>query len=404
MRRYWHPIAASGDLVANPVKAVRILCEDLVLFRDKSGGLGLIDDRCPHRLVKLEFGYPVEAGLRCPYHGWTFDGTGACIAQPAEPPESTFKDKIHIKSYPVQELCGIVFAYLGPAPAPLLPRWEPLVLKNTARVLYFTELPCNWLQSMENSPDITHLEWLHGHFGKWVLEQRGVTEDDVLWQNMLPNTRQHKDYSVERWKFGLLRRRVLEGQTHEDGVWTIGQPMMMPNVNLTSSGGPMLLVWRVPLDDTHTMNWTISCIEVGTDPQQETIPHLEVKLKDEQGNWNLQIFTIQDAMAFVAQGEIMDRTQERLGVSDAGIILYRQVLLEQMDLLESGGEPLCVFRDPAENETIELPIIREGTLFVQDGKYRKGAATNTFGNPDSPVAKALEELAARGIEAASQTR
>ena len=130
MRRYWQPIAAAGQLLERPVRPVRLLGEDLVLFRDPSGRLGLVGDRCAHRKVRLEYGYPVEGGLRCPYHGWTYDGAGRCVAQPSEPAGSTFKDRVRITAYPVQELAGVVFAYLGPRPAPLLPRWDRLVWDN----------------------------------------------------------------------------------------------------------------------------------------------------------------------------------------------------------------------------------------------------------------------------------
>jgi len=400
MRRYWHPIAATSQLAEEPVKPIRLLGEDLVLFQDASGRLGLIENRCAHRMVKLEYGYPVADGLRCPYHGWTYDGRGACVAQPAEPAESTFKEKVRIKSYPVQELCGVVFAYLGPEPAPLLPRWEPLVAKNLARVLYSSEIPCNWLQAMENSPDLTHTEWLHGHFAQWHLKRAGYSEDDLLYQNTLPYTQHQVEIAFERWTYGILRRRLIEGQTKDNENWSVGIPIMLPNINLTSNTGPILLLWRVPIDDTHTMQWNLSCFRVGDEAPRDTVPHVEVKLKDEHGKWNLHILTVQDAMAFVAQGDILDRTKERLGVGDVGIILYRQMLFEQLDALEAGRDPINVFRDPQQNASLELPIFdRDSFLFAGDGKYRKGVATHTFGIPDTAVAKDLEAVVERAVQA-----
>ena len=100
MRRYWHPVAAVAELDDNPVKAVRILGESLVVYRDRKGGYGLIDDTCPHRRISLEYGIPENEGLRCPYHGWLFDGTGQCLEMPAEAPESTFLSRVKIKGYP----------------------------------------------------------------------------------------------------------------------------------------------------------------------------------------------------------------------------------------------------------------------------------------------------------------
>ena len=118
MRRYWHPIAGSAEMRENPTKGVRILGEDLVLYKDRSGGLGLIQESCPHRRVNLLYGIPEQQGIRCPYHGWLFDESGRCLEMPAEAPDSTFKDRVTARTYPVQELGGLIFAYLGPKPAP----------------------------------------------------------------------------------------------------------------------------------------------------------------------------------------------------------------------------------------------------------------------------------------------
>ena len=118
MRRYWIPIAPFSQLSENPVRKVRVLGEELVLYRDRSGGLGLIGDRCLHRLVDMQFGIPDDCGLRCPYHGWLYGATGECLERPMEATTGKFKAKL--KAYPVQELGGLVFAYLGPQPAPAL--------------------------------------------------------------------------------------------------------------------------------------------------------------------------------------------------------------------------------------------------------------------------------------------
>ena len=156
LRRYWHPIAATAELDENPTKEVRLLGEDLALYRDRSGQYGLVERYCAHRRVNLAYGIPEERGLRCMYHGWLYDETGQCIEQPFEEtvrPESRFKDKIKLPGYPVQEQSGLLFAYLGPAPAPYLPLWGPLVWDNVVREVAITEISCNWLQCMENSLD-----------------------------------------------------------------------------------------------------------------------------------------------------------------------------------------------------------------------------------------------------------
>ena len=136
LRMYWHPIAATAQLRDNPVMSVRILGEDLTLYRSRSGKLGLIGQRCAHRLLDLKFGFPSEdndEALVCPYHGWAYDRTGQCVTQPVEPEDSNFKDKVRIPGYLVKELAGLIFAYLGPDPTPELPAWEPMVMEDNHR-------------------------------------------------------------------------------------------------------------------------------------------------------------------------------------------------------------------------------------------------------------------------------
>src|SRR6266576_2871870 len=176
LRRYWYPIAACSELVEKPTKAVRVLGEDLVLYRDKQGRPGLIGSQCAHRRMSLVLGIPEKDGLRCPYHGWLYDRNGKCLEQPyeqAEDPDSTFKERIRMPAYPVEELGGLIFAYLGPQPAPLLPRWELYTMEHSIRTIATEEIPCNWLQCMENSVDTVHTEWLHGHLHDYVLERQG---------------------------------------------------------------------------------------------------------------------------------------------------------------------------------------------------------------------------------------
>ena len=124
----------------------------------KLGRYGLVGEHCPHRLASLAYGRVDEEGIRCPYHGWKFDGAGKCLEQPAEPRRSTFKDRIKQVAYPVEYLGGLIYAYLGPAPVPLLPRWDVLVWEHGRRwIVKESIIDCNWLQPMENSVDPSHL-------------------------------------------------------------------------------------------------------------------------------------------------------------------------------------------------------------------------------------------------------
>jgi 5,5'-dehydrodivanillate O-demethylase len=171
MRRYWIPIAPSAQLDESPVHKVRILCEDLVLYKDTSGKFGLIGDRCLHRNVDLQFGIPDENGLRCPYHGWLFNGEGRCTERPMEAtPCGEIKRKL--KGYPVRELGGLVFAYMGPLPAPDLPRWDLFVWPNAIRQIGITHLDCNWLQCQENTGDPAHSAWAHGHMFEYAISRQ----------------------------------------------------------------------------------------------------------------------------------------------------------------------------------------------------------------------------------------
>jgi 5,5'-dehydrodivanillate O-demethylase len=400
LRYYWHPIAPAAELRQKPVKPVRLLGEDLVLFRDKRGRLGLVGDRCAHRRVKLEFGYPVDEGLRCPYHGWTYDCVGQCVAQPAEPPGRTFKDKIKIKAYPVQELGGLVFAYLGPDPPPLLPRWQPLVMDGVFRQITFNDIPCNWLQTVENSSDQTHIEWLHGQYARAVLESRGYAKEHHLYRNALAFSAHHLDYEIEPFQYGFIRRRLLEGQTKDQESWTVGQPIVFPTTHVTSAGGSIVMQVRVPKDDVSTLHFTLACYylsDSSATPQDE-VPFFEIPLKDERGEWNVHDIQIQDAMAWVSQDPIVDRSLERLATSDKDIVTHRKKFLEQLAIVEAGGEPMNVFRNPAENTCIELPLMKRAYLATAaDGSYIYGAAINSMGGDANPLKDFVEELAEKAI-------
>src|SRR5215472_1321889 len=169
MRRYWHPVATSQEIKDSPVKGIRLLGESLTLFKDRQGRLGLIEQRCAHRRVDLKYGIPENEGLRCPYHGWLYDRTGQCLEQPAETPKTTFKNTVKLKAYSVEELGGLIWAYIGPQPAPLLPRWDLFVLDGVFRQIGTTLLPCNWLQCQENAVDTVHTPMLTGFLGCMLL-------------------------------------------------------------------------------------------------------------------------------------------------------------------------------------------------------------------------------------------
>jgi len=360
LRRYWMPVAASVELTAGSTRAVRLLGEDLVLFRSTRGELGLIAERCPHRGTSLREGDVDDTGVRCAYHGWKFGASGACLEMPGETrPERLALGRL--PAYRAQELGGLVFAYLGPEPAPLLPRWDLFVWTPILRDIGRAVIPCNWLQIMENSVDPTHLEWLHGHHLSRVRQKLGLPAPTQY-------PRRHVEIGFDRFPYGIIKRRVLAGGSREDDDWRVGHPLVFPNMVRVGVHPQHRLQIRVPMDDTHTLHFWYCCWvpPAGSDVQQDAVPVYEVPFRDEHGQFLLDFVDGGDIMAWVSQGAIADRTREVLGDWDRGIALYRRLLLEQLDVVAAGGDPIGIVRDPVENTCIELP--------QEHNKYGRGGA------------------------------
>ena len=388
MRRYWFPVATNQELAQNPVKSVRLLGEQLTLFKDRQGRLGLLAQRCGHRSVDLRHGIPEQEGLRCPYHGWMYDTTGQCIDQPAEDPAHAFKDRVKIAAYPVEELGGLIWGYLGPAPAPLLPRWELFAYDNVFRVVGTTDLPCNWLQCQENSVDTVHTEYMHGHFGVYSMERLGIDDPAVVSRFQRFKDRHHIKIDFKRNRYGIQKYRITTGQTEEAGSWTIGHPLVFPNYVLIGQSGYKEFQIRVPVDDTHT--WHLSYhvyfpgpgVEV---PEQTTIPTFEVPIRD------LPDYVLgQDIVAWPSQGPITDRSVERLAETDRGLIMFRKMLEEQIKVVEDGGEPINVFRDPEENRFLDLPMEDYGPLL----RYERGLLQHNNAGPNNTAIDILDDFLA----------
>jgi 5,5'-dehydrodivanillate O-demethylase len=356
-------VGTETELAKEPVQKVRLLGEDLTLFRTEKGKYGLIDDRCPHRCMSLEYGIPEDCGLRCAYHGWLFDAKGNCLEQPFEEiahPESTYKNEIKIKAYPCQALGGFVWAYMGPAPVPLLPRWDLLVRDDLDRAVEIYTLPCNWVQCMDNSADPVHFEFLHAKFGNYQEKKAG--------RPPAMNPARHVKIAFDVFKYGLYKRRLLEGEPETSDDWTVGHPVLFPQILAQGSVDAPGFQIRVPIDDTHTFQ--IMYRTVKRKPGAAPVP-IKVTYRsmfDERGKL-LNSIPVQDAIAWVGQGPISDRTREHLATSDRGVALYHKMLFEQCDRAEQGLDPMGVIRDPAENEPM-IEIKRESaTLKAFDSKY-----------------------------------
>jgi 5,5'-dehydrodivanillate O-demethylase len=362
LRRYWFPVGVSSELKNGRAHAVRLLCQDLVLFRTLSGEPGLLDELCTHRRSSLRCGHVDDEGITCPYHGRKFGTDGRCLSIPTEPLNPKLLEKARAASYPVRELGGLIFAYLGPLPAPLLPRYDLFVWEGVLRDIGRALIPCNWLQIMEKSVDPTHVEWLHGHHLPGIRRRANSAVPTHY-------VKHHVRIGFELFRYGIVKRRVLEGGSEEDDDWKIGHPLVFPCTLRVGTQGQHRFQIRVPVDDTHTLHYWYSCYR----PQpgavvaaQGEIPVYEVPWRDADGNFILDFVDGGDIMTWVTQGPIADRTRELLGESDKGIVLYRKLLLEQARKTANGEDPMGVIRDPQENTIIE---------FAQEyNKFRAGAA------------------------------
>ncbi|WP_067929383.1 Rieske 2Fe-2S domain-containing protein [Alicyclobacillus shizuokensis] len=387
LRRYWIPIAAEVELERRWTKKVRVLGEDLVLYRDRSGKLGLIAERCPHRGASLAYGIPEEGGIRCPYHGWCFNHRGECTEQPNEPADSHFATKIHVSGYPVQCLGGLIFAYMGPDPAPLLPRLDAFVVKDAIRVVGQTVLPVNFMQIMENSLDPVHTEWLHGHYHEFLNQEMGNPVRVAF-------SRHHVKTAFDVFEYGIVKRRLLEGQSEDSDDWRIGHPVIFPFTLAVGSGGlgTYALQMRIPIDDTHTWHvWYNAYVPgegVEVPPSLKKLCLYEVPWKDESGEFITDYIDGQDIMTWVTQGSIADRTDEHLGTTDKGIILLRKLFMEQIRRVEAGEDPLGTIRDPSKNDCIVLPLERKKHHFSEGFE----SVTMRFQTRFCPVVRDLIEL------------
>lgn len=352
MRCFWHPVATLAELLVEPVMPVKLLGEQLALFRSADGSLGLVAARCAHRGASLACGMLDADGLRCAYHGWKYDKQGRCVDTPAESETSTLKQRVRVSSYSVQSMAGLVWAYLGPQPAPLLPRYEHMVHEDWQQDVGISRLPCNWLQVAENTLDPLHVEYLHMMYTNYARARLGLPPVAV---------RHHLKVDYELFEYGIIKKRVWEGESEDSEEWRVGHPQLFPGTALVPYNADWVQYQiRVPVDDTNTLYYWLNCRkrEPGQ-PSQTEVPIWDNPWQTPEGKFMPEVLNAQDMMVMITQDDITDHAAENLGESDRGVALYRRTLLEQMERVEHGEDPLGVIRDPAKNSPwIELPVER----------------------------------------------
>jgi 5,5'-dehydrodivanillate O-demethylase len=361
-RRYWLPVGIAADLQHKPTM-IRVLGEDLVLFRDQSGRPGLLGALCSHRRANLCLGSPASNGLRCRYHGWLYGHDGKVLHTPSEPPSSTFKDNIQHTAYPVQELGDVLFAYLGPVPAPLLPRFDFLAGEGERFVKITGISNCNWLQCVENGIDPLHVSFLHADVWTDLEVEPEMGFEDTAWGLV------HKAYRPAA-KPGMVNYR--EHHLVLPGI-SIGGSQQR---NLEGNAGtpPTSCRWSVPIDDTHTLMIRLvykpadnpgrftkdpiarAWLPIPIQPYKEYTSAPAADGSVSLGYTLPSIIATEDATLLDSLGPIVDRENENLlPLGDYGIISLRNLYQQQVDAVQGGRDPLGTIRDPRRNELIVIP-------------------------------------------------
>jgi len=393
LRRYWQPAALSDELMtARPVVPVRLLGEDLVLFRDSEGKLGLIQRNCPHRGADMCFGRLEDNGLRCPFHGWHFNRDGQCVEQPGEPEGSRMHEQIKARSYPVVEKNGIVWAWMGPGEPPGFPNFDCFRAPDTHVFAFKGLWECNWLQAMEVGIDPAHASFLHrflqdedpaDSYGKQFRDKAANTD--------IPMTKLLRDYprpeiGVEETEFGLkltALRRMEDGRTHV----RVTNQIFPEAICIPMSREMTITQWHVPVDD-RSCYWYAMFTSFDKPVDKALMREQRLKehrlpdyapLKNARNNYGYdpqeqarETYTgmgldinVHDQWAVESMGAIQDRTEEHLGKTDVGIIRYRRMLRGAIAALKDGREEALPMRNGTDPTAIFGPLsndsIAEGT-------------------------------------------
>jgi 5,5'-dehydrodivanillate O-demethylase oxygenase subunit len=366
LRNYWLAITTAAELYDIP-KAVKVLGEDLVLFRDLQGRLGLVGLHCPHRGTSLEYGDVEDCGIRCPYHGWLFDVTGQCLEQPAEPKDSVFHKKVKHLSYPVQELGGLIFAYLGPQPAPPLPRYSCLVDRGGQRQIEPVRTnDYNWFNFFENSADPCHICILHRHTGY----------GEQSWGDQFFSYTDMPDFEFVETDYGLKVVMAKPGPsagTEFVDTMSLALPSIIQvgdtefvhakvdAVKLMTEGSQCEhVLFLTPNDDENFTIFTVNYY-TGSDAnffdKLKALRATEVPKEEVKGYDNRKYMPFkgnvrqEDIMSQSTQGLLGER-EERLATSDKGVILFRRIIRDAIAAAQKGERPKGVLPKEKASEIV----------------------------------------------------
>ncbi len=358
LRRYWQPIAAARDVTDLP-RPVRILGEDLILFRDGGGRCGLVYPRCMHRGTTLLYGKIEERGIRCCYHGWLFDVEGNCLEMPCEPGGGKRRDIARQPWYPVRERYGLIFAYLGPPERqPALPRYDNLENIGPDEELWsyvgaigttfdFTMdvAPYSWLHMNDNVMDPYHVYILHSNLTGPQFAKEFALQPKV-------------DFFATETGICYSAVRDLEDGRSVDRIssWLMPNIMSVPDIYL-KEGQSSMIGWSVPVDDTHFTQAMAMKLPRG---EQFRPIKLGGKFWHEMSLEEHQRLP-SDYEAQAGQGPLSLHSEEHLVTSDRGVIMQRRLLKQQVKRVQQGADPLGVVFDEAQ----ALVRIRSGNYFQQ---------------------------------------
>ena len=387
LRRYWQPAALVDELSGNrPVKPVKLMGENLVIFRDTRGRYGLIGRACPHRGTDLAYGRLEDGGLRCAFHGWLFDVTGRCLQTPAEPDGSNLCANIRQKAYPVVERSGILFAYLGPGEPPALPHIDCFVAPGTHTFAFKGMIDCNWLQSLEVGIDPAHTSFLHRFFhDEDPDEGYGKLFRDKSIDSDMPMTKIMRDFprpriEVEETDYGMRVITLREISAAKIHIRVTN--LMFPNTFVIPMSREMTISqWHVPIDDQRHY-WYAIFTSFGAPVDKDEMRRQRLELyelpdyvprKNKGNDYGFDpheqehaTFTgmgadinVHDQWACESMGAIQDRTNEHLGQSDKAITAYRRLLRTAIDQAHNGGRPMMVL-DPRSAPKVTGPAAIDG--------------------------------------------